>query len=141
MRAGHTQTDTADLIGVDKSTISRELHRNSVLTGYSPQQAHQFCLQRRDQKATTRINPFIWLLLERLIRVEWSPEQVSGWLQSEYQASISIEWIYQYILSDKRSGGSLYKYKRCQKQRKKRYGDWELVQLLVKTTSKSWRLW
>lgn len=122
MKAGHTQTDTADLIGVDKSTISRELRRNSGQRGYRPQQAHRFCQQRRDQKATARIDPSIWLLVERLIREEWSPEQISGWLQSEYQASISIEWIYQYILSDKQSGGTLYKYLRCQKQRKKRYG-------------------
>jgi len=122
MKAGHTQSDIAKLIGVDKSTISRELRRNSGLRGYRPQQAHRLCLERRSQKAAARIDQSIWALVERLIREEWSPEQISGWLQSEYQYSISIEWIYQYILTDKQSGGTLYKHLRCQKQRKKRYG-------------------
>ncbi len=122
MKAGHTQSETAELLGVDKSTISRELRRNGGLKGYRPQQAHRFCLQRREQKAESRIESATWAKVERLLCEEWSPEQISGWLQSTYQISISIEWIYQHILSDKQSGGTLYKYLRCQKQRKKRYG-------------------
>jgi IS30 family transposase len=124
MKANHSQTEIAGLLGVHKSTISRELHRNGGLRGYRPQQAQRFCEQRRDQKATPSIARSTWGLVERLIREEWSPEQVSGWLQSEYQILISIEWIYQYILSDKQSGGYLYKHLRCQKQRKKRYGTY-----------------
>lgn len=122
MKADHTQTEIAELIGAHKSTISRELGRNTGLKGYRPQQAHRFCLQRRDQKAVLRIESTTWLLVERLLREEWSPEQISGWLQSEYKIPISIEWIYQYTLSDKQSGGTLYQHLRCQKQRKKRYG-------------------
>ena len=52
MKASHTQTEIAELIGVHKSTISREIRRNFGQRGYRPQQAHQFCLQRRDQKVT-----------------------------------------------------------------------------------------
>lgn len=37
--------------------------------------------------------------------------------------SISHEWIYQYIYAVKRSGGDLYRYLRCQKARRKRYGS------------------
>ena len=36
--------------------------------------------------------------------------------------SVSHEWIYQYILQDKQSGGDLYTHLRCRKKRKKRYG-------------------
>ncbi len=122
MKAHHTQSEVAELLGVDKSTISRELRRNTGLRGYRPQQAHRFCLQRREQKAARRIEPDTWVLVERLLREEWSPEQISGWLQSEYGLCVSIEWIYQHVLADKQSGGSLYTYLRCQKQRKKRYG-------------------
>ena len=122
MKAEHTQTDIADLIGVNKSTISRELRRNSGLRGYRPQQAQRFCLQRRSEKAVPRIAPSVWALVEQLICEQWSPEQISGWLQSECYFTISIEWIYQYILRDKQSGGMLYQHLRCQKQRKKRYG-------------------
>ena len=34
MRMGHTQTETADVIEVHKSTISRELQRNRGLKGW-----------------------------------------------------------------------------------------------------------
>lgn len=54
--------------------------------------------------------------------LQWSPEQISGWLQREYKIPISIEWIYQQVLCDKQSGGTLYRHLRCQRQRKKRYG-------------------
>lgn len=122
MKADHTQSKVAELIGVDKSTISRELRRNSGQRGYRPQQAHRFCLQRRSEKATPRIESSTWKLVEYLICEQWSPEQVSGWLQAECQILISTEWIYQYVINDKISGGSLHKHLRCQKQRKKRYG-------------------
>ena len=122
MKAGHTQSHVARLIGVHKSTISRELRRNRGLRGYRPQQAHNRCLERRSQKAAARIESTTWAIVERLIREDWSPEQISSWLNSELQLSVSTEWIYQYILSDKQSGGLLYKHLRCRKQRKKRYG-------------------
>ena len=60
--------------------------------------------------------------VEKLIRQEWSPEQVAGRIDMERGVSISHEWIYQYIYADKRSGGDLYRSLRCQKKRRKRYG-------------------
>ena len=38
---------------------------------------------------------------------------------------LSHEWIYQYVYADKRSGGDLYRYLRCQKPRRKRYGSYD----------------
>ncbi len=37
--------------------------------------------------------------------------------------SVSHEWIYQYIYTDKKAGGDLYKHLRCQKKRRKLYGS------------------
>jgi IS30 family transposase len=85
---------------VHKSTISRELRRNRGYKGYRPKQAHQFALNRRKQ-ARYRIEVFTWILIEALIRKEWSPEQVSDWLKDNCGLQISHEWIYQYILMDK----------------------------------------
>lgn len=42
----------------------------------------------------------------------------------EQGVRISHEWIYQYIYADKRAGGNLYRYLRCQKKRRKRYGSY-----------------
>ena len=46
----HTMTEIADVIGVHKSTVSRELRRNTGGRGYRPKQAHQLALLRRDEK-------------------------------------------------------------------------------------------
>ncbi len=123
MKAGLCQTEIAKVVGVHKSTISREMHRNRGLRGYRPKQAHRFAEIRRAKTAKARISPDTWSLVERLLRDDWSPEQVSGWLDREYQITVSHESIYQFILKDKRQGGNLYLHLRCKKQRRKRYGS------------------
>jgi IS30 family transposase len=122
LKMGHNQTLIADCIGVDKSTISRELNRNRGKRGYRPKQA-QGLAQSRRSKGQCRIGSETWTLIEAKIRLDWSPEQISGWLLRHYHIQVSHEWIYQYILSDKRTGGKLYKHLRCQKKRRKRYGS------------------
>jgi hypothetical protein len=41
-QAGHTQSEIAYVLNRDKSMMSRALHRNRGLCGYSPAQAHRF---------------------------------------------------------------------------------------------------
>jgi len=123
-KMGHNQTEIAQVLEVHKSTIGRELFRNEGGRGYRPQQAHSLALKRR-QKALPRITADMWALVERLLRQDWSPEQISGRLKKEQDICISHEWIYQYVLEDKRTGGSLYRHLRCQKQRRKRYGAYD----------------
>jgi IS30 family transposase len=124
MKAGLNQTEIACIVGVHKSTISREVRRNIGLRGYRPKQAHRMSIERRQEKAQPRILSKEWSLVERLLREEWSPEQISLWLAAEGGIRISHEWIYQYVLQDKSNGGILYRHLRCQKQRRKRYGSY-----------------
>jgi IS30 family transposase len=124
LKAGHIQSEIARLIKVHKSTVSREFRRNRGQKGYRPKQAHQFALNRR-KKPRYRIEAFTWVLIEALIRQEWSPEQVSDWLKENYDLQISHEWIYQYILMEKHAGGDLHRHLRCQKKRRKRYGGYD----------------
>ena len=124
LKAGHNQIEIAYFIKVHKSTVSRELRRNRGLKGYRPKQAHQFALSRR-KKASCRIEPSTWTLIDTLIRQDWSPEQVSGWLKENYGLQISHEWIYRYILMDRHAGGDLHRHLRCQKKRRKRYGSYD----------------
>ena len=124
LKMGHSQTEIATVIGVHKATISRELRRNRGHRGYRPKQAHWMALNRR-QHAHARISSDTWALIETKIRQDWSPEQVAGWLRKHTDISISHEWIYQYILADKRAGGDLYRHLRCQKKRRKRYGSYD----------------
>jgi IS30 family transposase len=120
----HNRTEIAQVLGVHKSTISRELRRNESQRGYRPHQAHCLALKRR-RKAVPRISAETWAGVERLLRREWSPEQISGRLKKEQGICISHEWIYQYLLEDKRAGGNLYRHLRCQKKRRKRYGTYD----------------
>jgi IS30 family transposase len=123
-KTGHSGMEIAEVIGVDKSTVSRELKRNRGQRGYRPQQAQGWAMERR-QKGVLRISVEIWALVERLLRQDWSPEQISGRLKKEQRICISHEWIYQYVLEDKRAGGDLYRHLRCQKKRRKRYGKYD----------------
>ena len=120
----HSLAEIALVIGVNKSSVSRELKRNRGQRGYRPQQAQELAMKRRP-KTVPRITSQVWTMVERLLRQEWSPEQISGRLKKEQGLRISHEWIYQYVLEDKRAGGDLYKHLRCQKKRRKRYGSYD----------------
>jgi IS30 family transposase len=111
----------ADEVGVHRATIGRELKRNEGERGYRPKQAHEKAMQRR-AKSKPRIGADSWKVVEEKLRQDWSPEQVSGWLNKNHEYCVSHEWIYQHILADKRAGGNLYKHLRCQKKHRKRYG-------------------
>lgn len=62
----------------------------------------------------------------RLLRRDWSPEQVSGWLGKRGEFSISHETIYRYVWRDRAEGGDLHRHLRFSgKKRRKRYGRYD----------------
>ena len=113
------------MLGVSESTISRELKRNQGKKGYRPKQAQIKADKRKKQAVKAlKMTPALIVLIEARIRLDWSPEQVSGQLKDELGILISHERIYQHIWADKRHGGTLYTHLRqCHKQRKKKYGS------------------
>lgn len=123
LKAGYSQKAIADELNRHPSTIGRELSRNTGLRGYRPQQAQRLAEERKALHCHTQISVSCWEQVERLLREDWSPEQIHGWQDEQGLATVSPEWIYQYILNDKEQGGDLYTHLRCQKQRKKRYGS------------------
>lgn len=125
LKTEHSQTQIAEIVDVHKSTISRELKRNTGGRGYRPIQAHRKALERREEKVRFGINELTWRRVEQLLREYWSPEQISLWLIETDEARASHESIYQYIYWDKQCGGNLYTYLRCKKQRRKRYGAYD----------------
>jgi IS30 family transposase len=61
-------------------------------------------------------------MVTALIRLDWSPEQISGWLKENKIMLISHETIYRYIWYNKFYGGKLYLHLRqAGKIRRKRY--------------------
>jgi IS30 family transposase len=114
-KAGHKQSEIAELLERSKSTISRELARNRGGRGYRPKQAHSMAEDRRAMNART-IDDATWQFAQEKLMLQWSPDQISQ------HAAISIETVYQRVYANKRAGGLLWKNLRCQKQRRKRYG-------------------
>lgn len=122
LSAGHNKKEISSILGRHKSTITREVKRNTGKRGYRPKQAHRLAGERQKNCINYRIPKENWDNVKTLIKEDWSPEQISLWLKEQRDISISHESIYQYILKDKASGGVLYKHLRCQKKKKKRYG-------------------
>jgi IS30 family transposase len=125
-RMGHSPTEIAKELEVDKSTISRELCRNTGERGYRPKQAHEKARERRTNAGhQKRIAAETWERVEEKLRQDWSPEQISGWLEKRQEIRISHEWIYQHILVDQRVGGDLHTHLRQHGKRRKRYGKYD----------------
>jgi transposase, IS30 family len=124
MKEGHNQTQIAANVGCHKSTISREVRRNCGVKGYWPHQADELAFDRQCEAYRARITWQTWQYVERLLRQDWSPEQITGRLKLEQQPSVSHEWIYLYVYADKRRGGTLHRHLRSQKKQRKRYSGY-----------------
>jgi len=123
-KAGQNQTQIALLLGCHKSTISRELRRNCGMKGYRPYQADELAYERQCEAYRARITGETWMLVELLLRQDWSPEQISGRLKLEKKPSVSHECIYLYVYAEKRRGGTLHQHLRSQKKQRKRYSGY-----------------
>jgi len=124
MQTKQPPTIIAKVVGVDRSTIYREVKRNTGQRGYRPKQAHEKALARRQGKSKERIRPETWSLVEEKLGVDWSPEQIACWLKQSGDETISHEWIYQYVYANKRAGDGLHEHLRRQKTYRKRTGSY-----------------
>lgn len=124
LEAGKTQTEIARKLDIHKSTVSRELKRNSGRKGYRPKQAHQKAAKRWNSAAKAiKFTPELAKYVSDCLVKDWSPEQISGRMKLGGGVTISPERIYQFIGEDKTAGGTLWTHLRwSHRKRKKRYG-------------------
>jgi len=123
-KAGVSISQIAIELERSPSTISLELRRNRRADGgYRAFTAGEHARGRRSRsRRNARFVADDWVLVEHLIGLDWSPEQVSGWLKLHGILSISHESIYLRIFADKRAGGGLWTHLRqAMKKRRKRY--------------------
>ena len=108
-----------------RSTIYRELKRNASAHdgNYRASHACQKASGRQKRsKRNMRFKKSDFEVVEKLVRVDLSPEQVVGRLRLEGRPVMSHETIYKWIWKDKKGGGSLWLHLRgSRKQRRKRY--------------------
>jgi len=104
-----TQSQIAANLKRSKSTISREIARNSGFRGYRTRQASLLAEDRSINSRNARqIDPSDWLSVEIYLESQWSPEQIAA------EVPVSHETIYRHIYADKAFGGTLYRNLRCQ---------------------------
>ena len=86
LKSGCAKTEIARLIGVDRSTITKELKRNTGGKGYRYKQAQEKAAARRDEAsgAPRKMKPdLVREIEEKLTQEQWSPDQISGWLKRQ----------------------------------------------------------
>ena len=119
--AGHSVMDIAKRLNKSKSSIYREISRNSYWSKYSAKHAGQLYLKRRAKKRLIEKNIDIQEKVLKLLYKHYSPYQISVTLDKEYQIDISHESIYQFIYSEPgRKAGLSQWLPRRHKKRKNR---------------------
>lgn len=111
-KAGYKNCKIADEVGVDKSTIGRELKRNCdgrngiYRAGLAQQKASK---RIKEKPKKTRFNNMVAAVITYLLEdEEFSPEQITGYCKKENIRMVSHERIYQFIWQDKKQGGLLH---------------------------------
>ena len=126
LQKGHSQKEIAEVIGKDKSTISREIRRNRDKRNgvYKSELAQKKYNQRQKEKPKkTYFTDDIKNYVESKLSEDYSPEQISERAKIEGIKCVSPERIYQHIWEDKRQGGELYNYLRRRKKRYRKRGN------------------
>lgn len=149
-RKGKPNSEIAELMGRDRSTIHRELKRNTGQRGYRPKQAQRLADERRlaSRRPHKMDDPDVHQYVQDRLEKCWSPEQIAGRVQRDFPRVparwLSRQTIYDWIdeqapqwQSLLRRGGRLPekrgKLTDCVRidgrpnviNRRRRYGDWE----------------
>lgn len=125
-RQGCSLGEMARLMGRDRSTIWREIRRNSCHHNdgaYRPSHAQERTNGRRVRsRRGSHYDPGQWARIEQLlIHEQWSPEQIANTLRGSGALRISYQTIYRHVRRDWRRGGSLYLQLRQRYRRRKRH--------------------
>jgi IS30 family transposase len=150
--AGKPFREIAEALGRDRSTLYREVNRNSGGRGYRPKQADRMAKERRVACRQPRKlnNPEIRKYVTARLDKKWSPEQIAGRIREDLprkkRCHVSYQTIYNWLAIDARQ---LREHRRRGTRRtkpetrgqlkdsvsiagrpkvvdsKRRYGDWE----------------
>jgi transposase, IS30 family len=117
-RAGKMQTQIADRLGRNKSTISRELRRNRSRNGYWAVAAQRKAERRRSERPWTAKmkRPEVRRYVARRLRWRWSPDQIAGRSRSDFpddrRRQVSPPTIYAWIRAEQARGNQWQRYLR-----------------------------
>lgn len=118
LKAGIGKAQIADQLGFHRSTIYREIARNSSRLGYLPLIAERKINERRKRAVKLNQDKELRNYVFDKLQLSWSPEQIAGRLKLENggESVICHETIYAYLYSDYGIRNKYYHYLR-QKRR------------------------
>ena len=108
--AGQSMRSIARLLDRPPSTVSREVRRNGGYDRYRAAQADEQAWIRacRPKRCKLERNPWLRRAVARKLRLNWSPEQIAGWLKTlpprEEINQVSHETIYRSLFVQARGG-------------------------------------
>ena len=96
---GFNNNQIGNKLGMHRSSVGREIKRNSEEGVYKPGLANRISIERR---YTAKIhildtNKLLLKYVESKLNLDWSPEQISGRRRLENKESICAQTIYNYI--------------------------------------------
>jgi IS30 family transposase len=100
------KSEIARLMGRDRSTIYREIERNTGGRGYRPKQAQRKADERRLRcRRESKMNdPKLKSSVRRLLKKAWSPDQIARWLRRKFprdpEKHVSHQTIYTWIAQE-----------------------------------------
>ena len=121
LKQGWSLSMIAQGIGRDKSTVSREIRRNSDHIGYLyPRDAQKMTVDRKARHGSKiERNSNLREYVMKMLRLDWSPSLIAGcWNKEHPDQTICTEAIYQYIYKPKHKKLELWKL--LNKRKKKR---------------------
>jgi len=126
LEQGYSNTSIADVVGVHKCTIGREITRNKDLRSgiYKSQLAQAKSNKRRQSKPkAVKFDSEMQHMVDKYLEKDYSPEQIVGDCKNKQISCVSHERIYQHIWEDKKQGGNLHEHLRRQGRRYRKRGS------------------
>ncbi len=96
---GFKKSEIARRIGKNRSSVGREIERNSIDGKYSPHKAQKLYSQRKKRCGAAKklMNSVLLLDIQDKLEGGWTPEQISGRAKEEGCYNISFKTIYSAI--------------------------------------------
>lgn len=126
LKEGFSRVKIAETISKHKSVVYREIKRNcDKRSGEYRHDLAQRKYNNRQKEKPKKIHftAAIRHDVETLLREDYSPEQVVGYLRKQKIAVVSVEKIYQHIWKDKACNGTLHTPLRNQGRRYRKRGN------------------
>ena len=103
----------AEAIGVHRSTVYREIERNS--SEYTGKYTYTVAVRRarrrkRRYQRPRKMTPEMWRNISKRLKMGWSAQQICGRMKTLGRKCVSHTTIYKYIWRDLNAGGDIYRY-------------------------------